>query len=99
MLKLFKKEATMGKQHPTFHSPAWANAISKQLKEAKSLHALSYKNLSERLEAMGIEQTPENLSSKFNRGIISAQLFCACLIAMGETTLDLSAVIEPPIEK
>jgi len=80
----------MSKQQAAFHSPAWANAISQQLKEAKKLHALSYKNLSERLAALGIEQSPENLNSKFNRGIISAQLFCACLIAMGETSIDLS---------
>ncbi|MFT7560955.1 MAG: hypothetical protein ACI93R_002880 [Flavobacteriales bacterium] len=75
-----------------FDSTIWARAISRYLLEEKSVNALSYKQIKGRLMDIGIDQSTANLSSKFNRGSISAQLFCATLIAIGETTVDLEKI-------
>lgn len=86
------KDGVMTAAIEMYDSPLWGEAISKYLKDAKKLHALTYKQLSVRLSAMGIEQTAGNLSTKFNRGTISSQLFCACLIAMNERTINLEDI-------
>jgi hypothetical protein len=44
---------------------------------------VSYKTLSTRLEALGIDESPDRLNRKVNRKRFSAALLLACLSAMG----------------
>lgn len=43
---------------------------------------ISYKELSRRLEALGINETPDQINRKVNRKKFSAAFFLACLSAM-----------------
>ncbi len=53
---------------------------------------VSYKQLAERLEAMGIHETERNINNKISRGGFSATLFVQCLVAIGCRTLHLEDV-------
>ena len=50
---------------------------------------LNYEDLSKNLEAMGVKETPRNLSNKISRGGFSAAFFIQCLEAIGCHTLRL----------
>ncbi len=50
---------------------------------------LTYKQLAERLEAMGNHETERNINNKISRGGFSATFFVQCLIAIGNHTLHL----------
>lgn len=69
-------------------------AIRDRLNALRHLHVLSYKDISNRLGKIGIQQTPQNLNSKFNQGSISAALFVACLSVMGEDTLNIKSLLD-----
>ena len=68
---------------------AWENRISKHLKLRKKLRVLSFEEVSERLKLMGINQSRENLSNKFQTGKMSSALFFSILNAMEEDSIDL----------
>jgi uncharacterized protein DUF6471 len=51
---------------------------------------LSYKDLSERLAAMGVKQTERNLSNKIGRGTFSAVFFFQCMEAIGLQNIHLN---------
>jgi len=70
-------------------SSEWAESIKKYLMERKKIHALSYPQISARLAVLGTIQSPENLSRKFNRGSLSAQLFVTTLVAMEDESINL----------
>ena len=53
---------------------------------------MSYKQLAERLEAMGIHETERNINNKISRGGFTATFFVQCLKAVGCTTLHLEDV-------
>ena len=51
---------------------------------------LSYKDLSERLEAIGVAENERNISNKINRGTFSAVFLVQCLEAIGCRTVHLN---------
>lgn len=51
---------------------------------------ITYKDLLERLNSIGIEDTENNLRNKIGRGRFSALLFMQCLEVMGVETLSVS---------
>jgi hypothetical protein len=51
---------------------------------------LSYKDLSERLAAMGVKETERNLSNKIGRGTFSAVFFFQCMEAIGLQNIHLN---------
>ena len=59
------------------------------IKAEKARQNLTYDDLSERLAACGIRQTPTNLSTKIGRGDMSAKVFLALLKAMNLRSLSL----------
>ena len=79
-------------------NPRHGDKVIKQyLASRKRLHVLSYQEISKRLRMSGIEQSPQNLSAKFNQGKLSASLFVSSLLAMGEKNinlLELAAILE-----
>jgi hypothetical protein len=50
---------------------------------------LSYKELSERLAAIGVKETERNLSNKIGRGTFSAVFLLQCMEAIGVTAIHL----------
>lgn len=77
------------KQTTVLVPSAWEKAIKQYLIARKKMHVLSYQNISSRLVSYHVNQSPQNLSAKFNQGKLSASLFVSSLIAMGEKEIDL----------
>jgi hypothetical protein len=93
-----KSLATQTRQHMaqknTFiFTDEWCGAISSYLKEHKRIHALTLPDLAVRLKALDIDITPSNLGSRINSGKLSATLFIAVLVAMGEDDLDTKDIL------
>lgn len=65
-------------------------SVAAYLITIKRIRVLTYADISNRLEAMGVVQSPANLSNKFKSGKLNAALFCALLIAMGEEGIDFA---------
>jgi hypothetical protein len=64
-------------KHPT--SAAWRQTVERLLKAEMSKRAVKYQDLSERLAAVGITQTADNLRNKINKGILGADLLIQIL--------------------
>ena len=61
----------------------WQDWVRRTLRVELARRAIGYVELSDRLRAMGIQETPKNLSNKVARGMFTAAFFCACLSAIG----------------
>ncbi len=53
---------------------------------------MTYAMLSNKLEALGTSQSPENLRVKINRGNFGAQLFLQLFLVMGKTEINLKEI-------
>ena len=67
----------------------WQDRVKGILKAELKRRNVSYKQLAERLEAMGIHETERNINNKISRGGFTATFFIQCLKAVGCTTLHL----------
>ena len=73
------------------------NPLTQQFEErAKNLlkselkrRGVGYRDLAEKLSAMGVSETERNLANKISRGGFTAAFFVECLSAIGCTTLRL----------
>lgn len=70
----------------------WSDRVKGMLKAELKRRNVSYKQLAERLEAMGIHETERNINNKISRGGFTAAFFVQCLKAVGCTTLHLEDV-------
>jgi hypothetical protein len=61
----------------------WRDRVRGMLRAELSRRNLSYVDLANRLRAMGIEDSPKNLSNKVARGMFTAAFFFACRDAIG----------------
>lgn len=61
----------------------WQDRVKGILKAELKRRNLSYKQLAERLAAMGVHETERNINNKISRGGFSAVFFVQCLIAAG----------------
>lgn len=61
----------------------WQDRVKGILKAALKRRNVSYKQLAEQLEAMGIHESERNINNKISRGGFSAAFFVQCLIAAG----------------
>ncbi len=62
--------------------------VTRLIRSEMSLQGVKYQALSERLAALGIAQTPDNLRNKINKGILGADLFIAILMVLHARPLD-----------
>ncbi len=67
----------------------WALRARRLLKAELKRRGLSYKDLAERLGALGIHETDRNIANKISRGGFTAVFMLQCLRAMGCKTLRL----------
>ena len=67
----------------------WNSEAKGILKAEIARRHLSYKDLVEKLHAVGVEETEANLRNKISRGGFSAGFFVQCLVAIGAHTVRL----------
>ncbi len=67
----------------------WAEEAKAVLKAELKRRNVGYRELAERLTAMGIPETDRNITNKISRGGFTAAFFLQCLSAIGCTTLRL----------
>ena len=60
----------------------WQDQAKEVLKQEMFRRKLTFRNLARRLAPYGIEETPDQLNRKVNRGKFSAAFLFACLAAM-----------------
>lgn len=67
----------------------WEQKAKGLLKSELKRRDLTYSQLSEKLAAVGIAETPENIANKISRGKFSAVFLIQCLEVVGCHTLRL----------
>ena len=67
----------------------WQARVKGILKAELKRRNLSYRQLAERLEAMGIHESERNINNKISRGGFTAVFFVQCLIAIGANNVAL----------
>lgn len=67
----------------------WQDRIKGLLKAELKRKNVGYRELAEKLTAMGIPETERNIANKIARGGFTAAFFVQCLVAVGCSTLRL----------
>lgn len=68
----------------------WVEMSQSILKAELKRRNIGYRELAERLTAMGIPETDRNIANKISRGGFTAAFFIECLVAIGAHTVRLS---------
>ncbi|MAI36624.1 MAG: hypothetical protein CL599_03535 [Alteromonas sp.] len=72
---------------------AWRQTVARVIKSEMSVRGVKYQDLSQRLAAIDIEQSADNLRNKVNKGIMGADLMLQVLYVLKARSLD-AAVLE-----
>lgn len=67
----------------------WESKVKGLLKAELKRRDVTYQQLAEKLAALGVTETPENIANKISRGKFSAVFLVQCLEAIGCQTLRL----------
>ncbi|MCW5696979.1 MAG: hypothetical protein KIS96_09645 [Bauldia sp.] len=67
----------------------WQARVKGLLKAQLKLKNLSYADLADRLEAIGVSENRRNISNKIGRGAFTAVFFFQCMEAIGCRTIHL----------
>jgi len=67
----------------------WTERVKRLLKAELTRRDVSYKDLAERLEWIGVQDNERNISNKISAGGFSAVWFFQCMEAIGAKTLHL----------
>jgi hypothetical protein len=67
----------------------WQDRVKGLLKAELKKRNVGYKELADKLTAMGIHETPENIANKIARGGFTAVFFLQCMEAIGATEISL----------
>ena len=67
----------------------WQSRVKGLLKAELKRRNLGYKELAEKLAALGVEDTERNIANKISRGGFTAVFFVQCLEAIGAKELRL----------
>jgi hypothetical protein len=68
----------------------WQTQAKQIIRAELKRRSLSYADLTERLSAIGIKETTENVNNKIARGSFTAAFFLQCLEAIGVNTVHLN---------
>jgi len=69
----------------------WQDRTKGLLKAELKRRNVSYRDLAEKLTAMGIPETERNIANKLARGGFTAVFFVQCLVAVGCHSLRLAS--------
>lgn len=61
----------------------WQRRVKGILKAELKRRHVSYKELAEKLQAIGVEDSEKNITNKIARGSFTAVFFVQCLVAIG----------------
>lgn len=64
-------------------SEHWQNKVKGIIKSELKRRHVSYKELVEKLDAIGVKDTEQNIANKLSRGSFTAVFFIQCLVAIG----------------
>jgi len=67
----------------------WTARAKNLLKSELKRKGVSYRELAEKLTAMGIPESERNIANKISRGGFTAAFLMQCLVAIGATTIRL----------
>ena len=67
----------------------WQARVKGLLKAELKKKGVSYRDLAEKLTAMGIPETEANIANKISRGGFTAVFLVQCLVAIGAHTVRL----------
>lgn len=67
----------------------WSNRAKSLLKSELKRRNVSYRELAEKLTAMGTPESERNLTNKISRGGFTAAFLLQCMEAVGASTLRL----------
>ena len=67
----------------------WQDRVKRLLKAELTGAGVSYRELADRLRAMGIDENERNISNKISRGGFTAAFFFQCMAAIGRKTVHL----------
>jgi hypothetical protein len=70
-------------------NPEWEERAKGLFKAELKRRNIGYRELAEKLTAMGIPETERNIANKISRGGFTAAFFIQCLSAIGCTSLRL----------
>lgn len=70
----------------------WRESVARLIKSEMTAKGVKYQDLSERLAAMGVRQSADNLRNKINKGILGADLLLQILVCLDVTSLDVLRV-------
>lgn len=79
---------------PQFNSPEMKETIRRTIRAQMVENSVSYKELTERLEKLGVHQTESTLRSKVNNASMGAQLFLYIQMALNIEVLDINHIAE-----
>jgi len=68
----------------------WQNRVKGLLKAELKRRNISYKMLAQKLAALGVHETEQNIANKISRGGFSAVFLVQCLDAIGCKNLQVS---------
>ena len=68
----------------------WQDRVKGILKSELKRRNLSYKQLSEKLWEIGLQETELNIKNKISRGGFTAVFFVQCLVAIGAQNISLA---------
>lgn len=68
----------------------WETRAANLLKAQLKLKGITYSQLVDKLEAIGVHEKEANIRNKLSRGKFSAAFMLACLSAIGSSSLSLS---------
>ncbi len=70
-------------------NPEWEERVKGLLKAELKRRNLGYRELADRLGALGIHDTERNIANKISRGGFTAVFLVQCLVAIGAQELSL----------
>jgi hypothetical protein len=73
-------------------SPTWEERTKRLLKAELARADVGYRELAERLEKHGLQETEASIANKISRGTFSATFLLASLIAIGAETVRLEDI-------
>lgn len=76
----------------TMNNEEWQRKVKGILKAELKRRDVSYKDLVEKLAAIGIEESEKNIANKLARGSFTAVFFVQCLMAIGCEILRLEDI-------
>lgn len=74
---------------PMAKNPEWEQRVKSLLKAELKRRNLGYRELAEKLTAMGVPETERNIANKISRGGFTAVFFVQCLEAIGAREVSL----------